>query len=420
MNGQLFTSVGLDFLRGFALSLGIGLLMGLERERNPSARAGLRTFGLTALLGTVSALIAEHTQSPWILAAGMVVVGGMMISAYLSHPDDRDPGTTSVVALLLCYGYGAMVWYDYRTLAVMLGILTTVILYFKAELEQFTTALTRRDITSILQFAVLSLVILPTLPNQGFGPYDAINPYQVWWMVVLISGVSLAGYGALRVVGQRHSGALLGVLGGLVSSTATTLVFSRHAREDINLARLAVVVILTANLVVMARLTILAAVLQPALVPKLAPILACGAVAGMLVGIQAWRRLAKPGDMPQLDLRNPTEIRTALTFGVAYAVVLFLSAWLGDIAGSTGLYGVALVSGLTDVDAITLSALRLFGLGRVGAEEAVTAIVLAVSANLCFKLGVVLTVARAQLGGWISSGFLAVGLGLAGGWAILA
>jgi uncharacterized membrane protein (DUF4010 family) len=213
-DGAIISDLGLESIEAFLLALGIGMLLGLERERNPASRAGLRTFTLVCLLGTVGALLAERTASPWLLAAGLVLVGAMMIAAYQRQPDASDPGTTSVVALLLAFCYGAMVWYGYQTLAVMLAILTTVLLYFKAELQSVSKSLTRRDITSVLQFGVLSLVILPILPDRNFGPYDTLNPYQVWWMVVLISGLGLTGYAALRLIGQRHGAPLLGLIGG--------------------------------------------------------------------------------------------------------------------------------------------------------------------------------------------------------------
>jgi uncharacterized membrane protein (DUF4010 family) len=418
-NGTLLSDIGLEFIQAFLLSLGIGLLMGLERERNPASRAGLRTFGLVTLLGTVCAVLAVRTESPWLIAAGLVVVGAMMISAYHRQPDASDPGTTSVVALLLAFCYGAMVWYGYRTVAVMLAIMTTILLYFKAELQTVSKQLTRRDITSVLQFCVLSLVILPILPDRNFGPYDTLNPYQVWWMVVLISGVSLAGYAALRIVGQRHGAPILGLLGGLASSTATTLVYARHARASTALIQLSLVVILTANLIVLVRLATVAAIVQPGILPTLLPVLGAGLVAGVAFVTYAWRKMEGSGELPELDLRNPTELATALTFGAVYAVVLLLSAALSDKAGNLGLYVVALVSGLTDVDAITLSTLRLFGQGKLAAEEATTAILLAMLANLAFKFGIVVSVAGSALAKRLITGFLAVAAGCVGGWLSL-
>ncbi|MCC6658049.1 MAG: MgtC/SapB family protein, partial [Rhodocyclaceae bacterium] len=214
-------------LQAFITSLAVGLLMGLERERRRSAKAGLRTFALVALLGTLSGLLAEQADAGWIIAAGLLAVGAMIIAAYLNQPDDAgDPGTTSVVAILVCYCLGAAIWFGHGALAVMLAIAVTVLLYFKAELHGISHRLTPKDLISILQFAVLSFVILPILPDRDYGPYLAFNPYQAWLMVVLVSGVSLAGYAALRLAGPQHGAPMMGLLGGLVSSTATTAVFS--------------------------------------------------------------------------------------------------------------------------------------------------------------------------------------------------
>ncbi len=293
---------GLEYLPAFAISLAIGLLIGLERERTPTAKAGLRTFTLVALFGTLAALLSEQTGAAWVLTGGLLVVGGMMVAAYARVPDaGGDPGTTTVAAIVLCYGLGAMVWYGYHQLAVMLAIVITVLLYFKTELHDITKSLTRRDLISFLQFALLSLVILPLLPNQNYGPYQALNPYQIWWMVVLISGVSLAGYAALRIAGQRHGAPLMGLFGGLVSSTATTLVFSRHARNNGELVPIAAVVILLANLMVLVRLGVIAAVVSPRLLPALLPVLGGGLLAGLagtgpVLARPAQRcRVARPG-----------------------------------------------------------------------------------------------------------------------------
>lgn len=383
-------------LQAFMTSLAIGLLIGLERERNRSAKAGLRTFALVALLGTLTGLLADQADSGWILAAGLLSVGAMIIAAYIYRPDDAgDPGTTSVVAILVCYCLGAAVWFGYGTLAVMLGIATTVLLYFKAELHGLSSQLTSKDLISILQFAVLSFVILPILPDRNYGPYEALNPHQAWLMVVLVSGVSLAGYAALRMAGPQHGAPMMGLLGGLVSSTATTVVFSRHARAHAALARSAMVVIMIASLMVLLRLTVMAAVVAPATIEPLAKVFTGGLVLGLAVTAFGWRRLEAQGELPMPEVRNPTEIRTALGFGALYAVVLFCSAWLSDVAGAKGMYAVALASGLTDVDAITLSSLRLFSIDKLSAGQAVTAIALAVLSNLTFKAGLVIT-----LGGW--------------------
>ena len=200
-------------VEAFATALGIGLLIGMERERRPDSAAGLRTFSLVSMLGCLFALLGEVSGSPWLLAVGLVVLAAAMVASNFStQQEEQYRGFTSEAAIIITYGLGAAVWLGYATLAVMLAITTTVLLYFKAELKQFSERTTPKDLKSLLQFAVLSLVILPILPNQSFGPYDAINPRQVWWMVVLISGLALAGYLALRIIGARHGAALLGIM----------------------------------------------------------------------------------------------------------------------------------------------------------------------------------------------------------------
>lgn len=408
-------------VQAFAVSLGIGLLIGLERERKTDAKAGLRTFALSALFGCLAAMLGEKSGSGWIIAVGMLILAAMMITALASDPqDDGDPGTTSVVALMVCYGLGALVWYGQATLAVMLAIATTVLLYFKAQLQDVTRSLTHKDLISILQFGVLSMVVLPILPNQDYGPYQALNPHQIWWMVVLISGLSLAGYAALRFVGNRHGAPLLGFFGGLVSSTATTMVFARHARADEKLTETATLVILIANLVVTVRLGIVAAMLAPSLLAPLAGVLGAGLALGLVVALIKWRMLTAAGELPLPEVKNPTEIRTALSFGFLYGAVLLLSSWLQDVAGSGGLYLVALASGLTDVDAITLSTLRLFNQQTLTANPAVVAIGLASLSNLIFKSGLVIAIGGKGLAHRVLPGLAAIGVGFVAGIALLA
>lgn len=401
-------------LGAFLTSMALGLLIGLERERSPAAKAGLRTFTLVALAGTLGAMLAEQTGAPWVLGAGLIILGGMMVATYFKQPQEADPGTTTVAAIVVCYGLGAIVWYGHVQLAVALAVTTAVLLYFKAELRGVTQHLTRQDLVSILQFAVLSLVILPVLPDRGYGPYAALNPHQIWWMVVLVSGLSLAGYAALRVAGERHGAMLTGLFGGVASSTATTLTFARHGRRP-ELGSVAALVILTANWVVLVRLSLLVAVLAPALLPQAAQILGLAALAGLPLLYLRWRRLER-GEIPALALGNPTEIRAALGFGALYAAVLFAAAWLSDWVGRQGVYGVALVSGLTDVDAITLSSLRLFGLGTLSGGEALTAILLALLANIAFKTGLTLAIGGGGLALRTLPGFAAVALGAIVGW----
>jgi uncharacterized membrane protein (DUF4010 family) len=404
---------GLEYLPAFITSLAIGLLIGLERERNPAAKAGLRTFAVVALLGTLAALLSAEMEAPWLLAVGLLLVGALIIAAYFNAPTpEGDPGTTTEAALIVCYCLGAAVWFGYATLAIILGVVTTVLLYFKPELSGISKGMKRSDLFSILQFAVLTFVILPILPDKNFGPYAAFNPHHIWLMVVLISGVSLAGYVALRLFGQRWGAPLLGLIGGLVSSTATTLIYARHGKANPELAPLTVLVILLANLVVMVRLAILGAVMAPEVLPTLLPVLGVGLVFGLAASFYWWHKLSSTAGLPVPEIKNPTEVRVALSFGLIYAAVLFFSAWLSDYFGSRGLYSVALISGLTDVDSITLSSLHLLAQDKLQVAQVVTAISLAVIANVVFKTALVFFVGGAQLAKWCASGMLAMGCGI--------
>ena len=415
-----FEPASLAHIEAFAVSLALGLLVGLERERKPEPKAGLRTFALVSMFGCLSALIANQTGNGWILAVGMLAVAAMMIAeVVIDPPESGEPSTTSVVALTICYGLGAAVWFGYATLAVMAAIATTALLYFKAQLHGMTRRLTHKDLISILQFAALSFVILPILPDRDYGPFEALNPHQVWWMVVLISGVSLAGYAALRIAGSEHGAPVIGFFGGMVSSTATTMVFARHARDKNDFIRMAAVVILLANLMVTLRLMIVTGVVAPKLIMPLGLVLGSGLVLGLLATLLVWRRLGSASDVPMPEVTNPTELKTAVSFGLLYAIVLLLAAWLQDAAGSKGLYFVALASGLTDVDAITLSSLRLFNLDKLAGEQAVTAIALATLANLAFKSGLVVTIGGAALSRRALPGLVAIALGIGAGLFVL-
>jgi uncharacterized membrane protein (DUF4010 family) len=367
--------------------LAIGLLLGLEREKTPSAKAGLRTFGLVGLYGTIAALVAEAVGSAWIIATGLALVGLMIVAAYhRSEEPEADSGTTTVIAVLLCYGLGVMVWHDRSQLAVAVAIVATLLLHFKTELHGLSARLSRQDVASILQFAVLTFIILPLLPARGIGPYQVLNPHHIWLMVVLVSGVSLIGYLALRLIGTKKSLLLVGAFGGLVSSTATTLVYAREAGSRAAMLPIAGIIIVVANLVVLVRLAVVSAVVAPGALSVLLPVLAAGLVLGAALLARRYRNTLAAPELAAPQLSNPTSLRVAVGFGALYAVILFVSAWLSERAGAGGLYAVALVSGFVDVDAITLSSLSLFNAGSIGAGVAVVAVGLAFLAAAAFKL----------------------------------
>jgi uncharacterized membrane protein (DUF4010 family) len=411
----------LSLILAFAVSAAIGLLVGLERERKPSAKAGVRTFTLIALLGTLAALLDEATGSEWALAAGAVCVTATLVAAYVHDRETvrDDSGTTTVVAALAVFFLGAMNYHGYRLPAVALGVAITVLLYFKAEIEGFSHKLTGQDVRSMLQFAVLTAVILPLLPDRAFGPYGVLNPFQIWLMVVLVAGVSLSGYVAWRLTLGRHGLLLTGVLGGLVSSTATTLGYARQVAAGSQTLPAAVLVILLANATMLARVLFLVGVVAPDALPR-ALVLLVPALLVALAGV-AWRWKAvdtAPANGEEA-FRNPTQLGTALGFGAAYALVLLFSAWANDVLGASGVLALAAASGLTDVDAITLSSMQMLNRDALSGEVALTAVAVAVASNLVFKTVTASAAGGPVLRGPVVRAFGAVLVGLGAGLAAL-
>ncbi|MGB2815734.1 MAG: MgtC/SapB family protein [Burkholderiaceae bacterium] len=415
MNGTL------SLVLTFGVSAGIGLLVGLERERKPSAKAGVRTFTLIALLGSLAALLTEATGSAWAVGAGAIAVTGTLVAAYLHDPEAvrDDSGTTTVVAALAVFFLGAINYYGYRTPAVALGVGITVLLYFKAEIEGFSHKLTGQDVRSMLQFAVLTAVILPLLPDRAFGPYGVLNPFQIWLMVVLVAAVSLSGYVAWRLTLGRHGLLLTGVLGGLVSSTATTLGYARQVAAGSQTLPAALLVILLANATMLVRVLFLVGVVAPAALPR-ALVVVLPALLLALAGVAwRWKSVETAPASGEEAFRNPTQLGTALGFGAAYALVLLFSAWANEVFGVSGVLALAAASGLTDVDAITLSSMQMLERAALTQDLALTAVAVAIASNLVFK-----TVTASAAGGPVLRGpavraFGAVLLGLAAGLAAM-
>lgn len=405
-----------------ASSAAIGLLVGLERERNPRAKAGLRTFALIALCGSLAALLARNAGGAWVLGSAWLAVGLSIAGAHLVDPDTRadDYGTTTVVAALAVFGLGAIIVDGHRLLAVAIGIGVAALLHFKVELEGAAQRLTPTDIRSMLQFGALSAVILPLLPDEPLGPYGAFNPFHVGLMVVVIAGVSLAGYVAWRLTLARKGLLLTGLLGGLVSSTATTLVHARRSRDAPGHEAAAMLVILLANAAMLVRLLVLVTLLSPALAPAAALALLPALAAALPFALLRLRH-ADSASVTAGEYRNPTQLPTALGFAALYTLILGLGAWLSDAIGPGGVYGLAAVSGLSDVDAITLSSLRLLDAGALTRGAAVLTIAIAVGSNLLFKAALVLAAGSRGLGRATAAAFGPVLLGLAAGaWLALA
>jgi len=395
-----------------AVALGLGLLVGLQRERMDSAIAGIRTFALITLFGAVAAQLGR-VFGGWVVAAGLVVVAAFVVAGNLARlsKGEADPGQTTEFTAVLMYGVGAWVVVGAMPVAIALGGTVAVLLHLREPLHRFVARIGEGDLKAIMQFVVIALVVLPILPDQAFGSYGVLNPYQIWWMVVLIVGLSLLGYVAYKLFGARAGTVLSGVLGGAISSTATTVTYARRSKEAPESSRLASLVVTIASTVVFARLLVEIAVAAGNRFLELAPPLAAMLGVMGVLALAAWlagrREKAEPPDPA-----NPAQLKSALVFGALYAAVLLAVAFARERFGTAGLFTVAALSGLTDVDAITLSTARLVSGGGLDPGTGWRAILLAALANLAFKAGIVAVLGSRRMLGRVA---LLFGAALAGG-----
>lgn len=395
-------------LVSLAIALGLGLLVGLERERSASPIAGVRTFALVTVLGTVCGLLAIDFGG-WIVALGLVALAALTVAGNqaMARKGEVDPGQTTEVALLLMFGVGAYLAVGSRPVAVALGGAVAVLLHMKERLHEWAGRISERDYRAMMRFALISLVVLPVLPDRAFPPWDVLNPREIWWMVVLIVGMGLAAYVGRKLLGERAGTLVAGILGGAVSSTATTVSQARRTKSgnggedgDGNdggangagagrgAAGAAAAVIALASAVVLVRMLIEIAVVAPGFLAAAA--LPLGVLLAVLaaLALALWFTATRDGTTVD-EPGNPAELRPALLFAALYAAVLVAVAAAERWLGTGGLYAVAALSGLTDADAITLSTARLVHDGSLAPEIGWRALVIAAMANLAFKGGAV-------------------------------
>jgi uncharacterized membrane protein (DUF4010 family) len=397
-----------------AIALALGLLVGLQRQHANSLLAGIRTFPLITMLGALTGLLSP-AFGPWAMLGGFAGVTALLVVGNLlkDKSEKADSGQTTEAAILLMYSVGAYLAVGDKTLGVAVGGLVAVLLQSKSQLHGLVNKIGYEDIKVVMQFVLLSLVILPVLPDQTYGPYQVLNPRDIWLMVVLIVGISMSGYFAYKFFGQ-HAGTLLGgILGGMISSTATTVSYARRTKENPAASMLAAFVIMTASAVAFVRILVEMAVVAPQQVQQLAPPL--GAVLGVMgvltAGLYFWSRKKKePNEIPNQG--NPAQLKSALVFAGLYGLVLLASAAAKDHLGNKGLFLVAFVSGLTDVDAITLSTSKMVAAGRLAPHTGWRLILLAALSNLAFKGVLVAFLGDRKLLGRVAFLF---GLTIAGG-----
>ncbi len=407
----------MESYQALAISLGLGLLVGLQRQWKQSEIAGIRTFPLISLLGTLSVL-ASGGEVTWISGIGLLAVAVMLTVANLAkiRNGELDFGMTTEVAALLMYVVGCTLGTGLNGPAIVTAGAAAVLLHWKDRLHGIVSSMESKDLMAVMNLALVALVILPVLPDQTYGPYDVLNPHDVWRMVVLIVGISLAAYVGFQLVGAKAGALLGGVLGGLISSTATTVSYARQSKDTPNVSGLAALVILIASAVVNLRVLFEVAVVAPGLLKiTLFPMLLLFVLMLLECVVLYFPLRAVAAEPPKYD--NPAQLQPAVIFGLLYAVILFVVAAAKELFGDQALYWIAGISGLTDVDAITLSTAKMFNENRVDGETAWRVILIATMSNLVFKVGAVALLGTRRLLVYVASTFA---IAIAGGGAILA
>lgn len=380
-------------LQGLAVALGIGVLIGIERgwhERESpegSRVAGIRTFALIGLLGGVWALAGDILGQIVLGFAYAAFAAVMVIVRVRAAAYTKDYGATTLVAALLTFVLGALAVTGEIAVAVPAAVVATLLLGIKPALHGLLERIDYEELLAVLKLLVMSLVLLPILPNQGYGPWEALNPYQLWLMVVLISAISFAGYVAVRLLGRRKGIFMASLAGGLVSSTAVAVSFSRLSAKNPEQGRLLAGGITLASATMYVRTLVIVGVIERGLLPILALPLGLATAAGLVATLVIMGRSDDGYQAEALKLRNPFEFGMALKFGLLLGAIILLARafreWLGDV----GIYVVSALSGFADVDAVTLTVSDLLP-DELAYPAGAVAIMLAAFANTLTKSGI--------------------------------
>ena len=359
--------------------------------------AGLRTYGLLGLLGGMIALIAEHLGA-LTLGLAFIAVAGMMTTVYVVNlRRDNNVSITGLVAGLLAFVAGALAGLGEVVAAGATAVVTTLILGLKPVLHRWVGTLEEKELHAGIKLLLISVVLLPILPDQGYGPWQALNPYEIWWMVVVIAAISFVGYFAIKTAGARKGTVFTGLFAGLASSTALTLHFSRLAKREPEMTLMLATGILVACGTMFPRMVLVSSLVSRELAGLLLVPAAVMALVVYATALIYWRKLPQVETEASAHLENPLELKSAVSFGSLLAAVMVLGealkAWLGDI----GVLLLAVASGVADVDAITLSLARMTQGGLV-MPVAVTGIVIAGSVNSVIKSAMATVIGGSSLG----------------------
>ncbi|EMD77929.1 MgtC/SapB family protein [Vibrio antiquarius] len=402
------------------IALLLGAIVGTQRGwvmRNSvegSRVAGIRTFSLVGLLGGLVGILANIYTPLLIGFAFIALVILTCIAFVIQQKKSGDVSITGVVSIMVVFVLGNLAVSGEAVLAAAAAVITAVVLDNKRELHQALQKLQEYELDAALRLLLISIVMLPLLPNQSYGPWNALNPYEIWWMVVLIASISFVGYFAIKIGGAKRGILFTSVFAGLSSSTALTLQFSHLSREQASISPLLASGILLSCGTMFPRLLIVLSVINPQLVKLLWPIVMAMMVALYIPAWWIWRKSEVEQIEQSNKQTNPLALQSALFFGLVLAVIMLLAHALSDWFGNAGVLILSALSGITDVDAISLT------LGRQSTQTlsvttAALGILIAASVNTIVKMGMVIAIGDKKL--WrriapVMTGCVVVGAGV--------
>jgi uncharacterized membrane protein (DUF4010 family) len=379
----------IDIIVHLLTALAIGLLIGIERgwsgkkEEEGDRVAGIRTFSLIGLLGGIWAILSNFV-GPWVLGIAFAAVAAMAVASYVVEAKrNQDIGTTTAYTKMLTFSLGAWAAFGYHLLALGATTLVVALLGLKPVLHKWIRGIETKEIYAGIKLLVISLILLPLLPNQGYGPWEAINPRWIWWMVVLISGISFTGYFAIKYVGNRLGTLVTSITGGLASSTAVTLSMANFAKNQVTKS-LFMAGVMIASSIMFIRILVEVSIVNPSLLETLWIPIVVMFIAVLTGGLWLLSKKSRDEHDPHIEIENPLKLLTAVKFGLLLGVILFLSVAMKEWFGDEGIYLLSVISGLMDVDAITLSLSRL-AIDDISDDVAVLGIILASVTNTMTK-----------------------------------
>jgi uncharacterized membrane protein (DUF4010 family) len=419
----------LPTLLRLGVALAIGLMLGLERgwefRELPTAQrtAGLRTFGAIGLLGGVAAELSGD-RSAMLIAAIAIALGIVLAAAYWRESESgHDVSLTTSIAALVTYSLGALAGHGELLGASSSAVVITVLLGFRPELHGFIRAIDREELLATFRLLLISVVILPVLPNRGYGPWAAFNPYHIWWMVVLVAAISYVGYFATRLMGTERGILITGLFGGLASSTVVALSLARRAAHDLRAPNLLAAGATIASAIMWPRIILIVGAVDPGLAARLAMPIAASTIVAIASALWLANRgrseektLAEGGE--KVKATNPLDLGTALRFGLILSAIMVVAHAASAWAGASGLLLVAGISGLVDVDAISLSVATMSIHQLVAPGVATGAILLAAVVNTVLKPAMALAIGGSSMGLRFLTASLAMIIACGAGWLI--